>query len=253
MKVLLFKQKYVVVILFCLIITNICIAQKEANNNKDCYDVESFKGAFKNIANSTWKVSLSKELEFNTKSLSEIKSILGEPNEEYLDTFNYGDYVTNRDLRTDHHYYPIQVKLKKIRRLIIRTCVWGKGKKDITLFFAKDCNNGEQPFWGYVQEYDDLYTPFRLLPEKDLTINQVINKRGKPKYESIYNIRYGVEFRLHTDIYSLRNVPKASVHSYSWDVDGTHTLVLIYLENEDKEKSKPIGGMLCNNWWLDYE
>lgn len=247
--------KYAILIMFCLVVSNGCVFNKGTSDNEHCYDVESFKEPFKHIANLS-VISLTKELEYNTKNLSEIKTILGEPIEEYMDTFKYGRYVESRDddQSIDYYYYYFPDTLWEVPLLIIHKCVWGKGNKNITLFFANDCNNGEQPFWGYVMEYDyDYYIPLRLLPEKDFSLNQVINKRGKPIYESVYTVTYGVDYSMFRDIYALRDVPEATIHLYKWYIDYYHSLVLAYLEDEDKDKSKPVCGMLCNNMYFDYE
>lgn len=248
------KQKYAIVILFCLIITNICIANKGATGDKDCYDVELLKKPFQQIAYKS-VVPLTKELEFNTKTFSEIKKIIGKPIEEYMDTFIYGNFYSHKDSRIDQYYDYFPNKLWNKPRLIIRRCIWYMGNKDIILFFANDCKNGEQPFWGYVEEHDlgDSQVPLRLLPEKGLSLCKVIAMRGKPTHESIYTIKYGFTFHMPRDIYALRNVPEATVHEYQWELGDSRLLVLIYLENEDTEKSKPISGMLCKNAYWEYE
>lgn len=247
--------KYAILIIICLIVTNGCVLNKLTSDSEHCYDVESFKQSFNNMANLS-VISLTNELESNTKNLSEIKTILGEPIEEWMDTFEYGLYVNTRcdDFYPESYYPYFPDTLWRVPLLIIHKCVWGKDNKDITLFFANDCNNGEQPFWGYVTEYDyDYYIPLRLLPEKDFSLDQVINKRGKPIYESVYTVTYGVDFSMFRNIYALRDVPEATIHLYKWYIDYYHSLVLAYLEDEDKDKSKPICGMLCNNMYFDYE
>ena len=252
---ILYNKKNAVFILFCLLIAGSCTIDKRTSDIQDCYDVESLKEPFKYMADIS-VIPLTKELEFNTKNLSEIKTILGEPIEEYMDTFRYGSYVESRndDLSIDRYYYYFPDTLWEIPRLIVHKCVWGKDNKDITLFFANDCNNGEQPFWGYVTEYDDdYYIPLRSLPEKELSVYQAINKRGKPIYKNVDTVLYGVYYQLHQDIYALRDVPKATIHEYRWYVDDFHSLVLVYLENDDKNKTKPVWGMLCHNAYFDYE
>ncbi len=105
-----------------------------------------------------------------------------------------------------------------------------------------------------MKEYDDFYTPLRLLPEKNLTISQVINKRGNPTcFEYVDTVHYGVNYPLFGDIYALRNVQDAAIHTYGWYVGGSHTLMLIYLENEDMNIAKPVWGMLCHNIYFDAE
>ncbi len=239
-------------ILFSLVIVSGC--NRGTQDNKKCFDTEAFKCAFDNIQKNS-KIPLTKELKQNAKNLSQIKAELGDPIEEYTDSFRYGRYVESRnpDKHIDMSYDVFPDTLWRIPLLIVHKCVWARDNKDIVLFFANDCFKGEQPFWGYILEYGDNYSPLRLLPEKDLSLNQVIERRGQPIQEEVYSVYYGVEYSPLEDIYVLRDVPEAIIHRYEWKADSVRTIVLSYLENENKDTAKPVWGMKCLDSYLMYE
>lgn len=233
-----------------LIGTNSC----SKDNNQRCYDADVLKKTFEQVGD-LYVVPLTKELRSNTKTLSQIKEELGTPIEEYVDTFKFGKYVCseNPDKHIDPYYDIFPDTLWTIQTLIIHKCVWAYGDKDIILFFVKDCNNGEQPIWGYINEYTDDYLPLRLLEEKNLSLNEIVKIRGLPNEVYSYKVFYGVDYPPLNDIYSLRDVPEATIKSYNWKVDSTSTLILSFLEGEDNDTAKPVRGILCNDEWLMYE
>ena len=243
-------KQILILIAVCLIGANSCTK----DNNQLYYDTDALKKAFDQIGD-IYEISLTKELRSNTKTLSQIKKEIGIPIEEYVDTFEYGSYVysNNPDKHIDPYYDIFPDTLWTIQTLIIHKCVWAYGDKDITVFFLNDRKKREQPIWGYISEYTDWYRPLRLLPEKDFTINEVIKMRGKPINVCSYKVSYGVDYAPLADIYRLRDVPEAIIQSYTWKVDSARTLILSYMEDEDKSTAKPIRGILCNDEYLMYE
>lgn len=246
----------IIIIAVCLIASSSC---NPKNSNRHCYDVEELKKSFEGIrdldAISVYKNSLCKNLEGDTKTIDQIITEYGEPIKEYTDTFRYGLFVNkgNLDLGIDRYYDLFPDTLWKIPLLIIKKCIWPQGNKDVTLFFLNDCHKGEQPICGYITEYDADYLPLRLLAEKTSSPNEITKKRGLPDYEKTYEVFNGVDYSYMEEIYCLRDVPVATVHSYRWKADSIRSLIMIYMEDDDKDTAKPIWGFQIHDGRLLFD
>ena len=251
------KPRIIILLVVYLIGISACSLRNRETDNQYCYDVESIKKEFASMDkhNYYYIISLTKDLEHNTKNLSQIKEELGIPIEEYMDTFKFGRRIGSSGGYYDHYYSDFPDTLWTMRALAIHKCVWVRGYKKITLYFLNDCNYGELPVWGHIFEYrpDGLVLPLRYLLAQNLTIKDAIRKMGRPNKEWTEEVSYGTRSENNTFIYKLKDVPLARIHMYQWDIGGSRCLLLGYLESEDKRTAKPIWGVNCLNWWLYVE
>ena len=253
-------RQLLILIQIALVMTFGCQNRRERNmsastNNPYYHDVGAFKAAF-DLSGDSDRILLFKDFDLDSKDYNEMVEYLGNPVQEYMDTFKYG---LNEDEAVDldrfqiwhagnHHYYWFPDTFEHIDNLLIHKAIWPYGEKEaIVLYFTYDEEGDERPFWGYKRRYPPTNIPLWALSEKDLTLSQVLELRGLPQEDRIERYEYGLsEFGPSlSNIFALRDTPEAKVHEYKWIDDSDFVLRLYYQDCKDIMNSRPIWGIIC--------
>lgn len=189
-------------------------------------------------------------IDFRKLNRESISAIFGEPAFTVIDTFEFGNKLTKRELTSNNENYYYERDYNKIPQIIIHKYIWSAGDTTaIVLESAQNSNNNIVPIKAYRIKYSSHYIPLWGLNERNMNLEQILQKRGMPKKEFIDSVFYGFSehYSILDEIDALKDVPKSVVYRYVWDIDGATKLILFFHEKGFSDESKPIWGYIYMN------
>lgn len=236
-----------------LFITYSCAHSVHHKQTISSHNIESILHGFDSIGD-TYRQEIFVTYGLENKNHTQIIEMYGIPDYEFTDTLRYGNLIKD----TAGYYYPFKncpYEIDTIPELILYGRKWELIKnKVLTVYFVNDSDNKLQPIYGNIQYYTEDLKPFWILEDKDLPLQAVIKKRGKPQSQSVEFVEdeFGSLISFGEDICNLDILP-TEIHTYIWDIDSGRYLFLYYTNNENMEFDKPIWGFQCSEEFLMYE
>lgn len=168
---------------------------------------------------------------------------------EYVDTFRYGAGKENKSYY-DYFMHPDFTDIiSREPFIVIHEYLWpivpGKG---LRVYFVDNGVDSSKPIWGQEFTYTLDMILLWSLPEKYLTLAQVISERGAPIADKIDTLYYGTKdgWSYLDVIEALKDVPEEVVHRYDWAVDSKRKLRLFFVESDNVSTEKAIWGYQYN-------
>lgn len=184
-------------------------------------------------------------LDIKDLCFDELTAYYGDFVGEYVDTFRYGAGKENKSYYDYFMHSDFTDIISREPFVVIHQYLWpivpGKG---LRVFFVDNGVDPSKPIWGWEFTYSPDMILLWSLPEKYLTLAQVVSERGAPIADKIDTLYYGTkEDWSYLDVIdALKDVPEEVVHRYDWTVDSIRKLRLFFVESDNVSTEKAIWG-----------
>lgn len=251
------NKKYI-----CVMLIIVGLLVSNCGNKAEVTEQTKLDKAIDSLIQINYQYFLKDTVESNVKYLDlrklnkeSISAIFGEPVFEDTDTFKFGKKQTKREITSNTENYYYESFYEKIAQITINKYIWAIGDTSVIIMqCAQDSKATLKPLNIRRIKYSSKWSSFWALDERNMSLDQILQKRGKPNKEHTYPMLFGTRGdSVLEEIDMLKDVPKTIIKRYQWDVDSDTVLVLFFLEEGFSSQSKPIWGFLCSKESLMYE